>query len=451
MFQSFGARITRSYVLLALALILLVVGTSTVLAFLLYAATLNDGVNSATQRVTSRAAAFAGAHETIAQFAPKLVGEAGHGRIEIAVYGTDRRLIAGKTQAENAHRRAIGALATILGLHRATARIPGGVVVIRPDLDRFGGLLLRYWSIMLAVGALALVAAWLVGRRITRRAIGPLEDVSRALHVVAAGDFQPQPLRGRSGELRELTEAYNDVAHRLTAETAERQRTETQMRQFVADAGHELRTPLTVVMGYLDVLRDGVVSDPAGISRVYETMLDESRRMRNVIEKLILLARLERPLAIKHEIVDIAELARRAVKELSPFANNAIRLDAPAEAMVASDSNELYEAIKNIIDNALKYAPASDVEIVLATANGVASMRVSDDGPGMDEQDRAHAFDRFYRGDARTTAEGSGLGLAIAKRVIERSGGNISIESTPGTGTNVTLTLPLSQNGELPS
>ncbi len=346
MFTAFGARITRGYVLLALALILLVVGTSTVLAFLLYAATLNDGVHSAEQRVTSRAAAFAGAHEPIEQYASTLVNEVGHGRIDIAVYDTNHRLLAGKTQVDNADRRAIGLFAAILGLHRATARIPGGVAIIRPDLDRFGNLLLRYWSVMLGVGALALIAAWLIGRRITRRAIGPLEEVSRALHLVAAGDFQPQPLRGRGGELRELTEAYNDVAHRLTAETAERQRAETQMRQFVADAGHELRTPLTVVMGYLDVLQNGVVSEPAGVSRVYATMLDESRRMRNVIEKLILLARLERPLAVKREIVDVAALARRAVEELSPFASGTVRLDASEHAMVASDSNELYEAIK---------------------------------------------------------------------------------------------------------
>ncbi len=74
-----------------------------------------------------------------------------------------------------------------------------------------------------------------------------------------------------------------------------------------------------------------------------------------------------------------------------------------------------------------------------------ASLRVTDTGPGMDEQDRAHAFDRFYRGDARTIAEGSGLGLAIAKRVVERSSGSIALESTPGHGTTVTLTLPLAQ------
>ena len=77
----------------------------------------------------------------------------------------------------------------------------------------------------------------------------------------------------------------------------ERERNELQMRQFIADAGHELRTPLTIVMGYLEILQQGVVGDAAAVGDVYETMLTESRRMRAAIDKLILLARLERPAA----------------------------------------------------------------------------------------------------------------------------------------------------------
>ncbi|MGZ3576914.1 MAG: sensor histidine kinase, partial [Vulcanimicrobiaceae bacterium] len=173
-------------------------------------------------------------------------------------------------------------------------------------------------------------------------------------------------------------------------------------------------------------------------------MLDESRRMRTVIEKLILLARLERPAVSKTEPVDVAGLTQRAVDELAPFAENRLRLDVATHAVVESDPGELYEAVKNVIDNALKYAPGSSVSVTLARRDGNAELQVADDGPGMTEQDLTHAFDRFYRGEARTQAEGSGLGLAIAKRAVERSGGRVAIESAPGRGTRVIMTLPLS-------
>ncbi|MGZ3503014.1 MAG: sensor histidine kinase [Vulcanimicrobiaceae bacterium] len=442
MFRSFGARITRGYVLLAIALILLVTVVQSTVTFVLYASTLNEGINNATERVTARARAYSAQHETIAQFAPKLVQEVGHGRTDIAVFDANRHLLAGEDPQRH-HSRVAGVIATLLGVRPEIARIPGGAVLIMPDVDRLSRSLLQYWAIMPLVAVVAAFIAWLVGRRITHRAIGPLADVTQALHRIAGGEFRPQPLSG-GDELRDLTTAYNDVAHRLTAETAERERTQAQMRQFIADAGHELRTPLTVVMGYIDALKNGVVRDPDGIAHVYQTMLDESRRMRTVIEKLILLARLERPAVSKTEPVHVAGLTQRAVDELAPFAENRLRLDVATHAVVESDPGELYEAVKNVIDNALKYAPGSSVSVTLARRDGNAELQVADDGPGMTEQDLTHAFDRFYRGEARTQAEGSGLGLAIAKRAVERSGGRVAIESAPGRGTRVIMTLPLS-------
>ena len=134
-----------------------------------------------------------------------------------------------------------------------------------------------------------------MSRRITEGAIAPLVAVTNALNDIAAGNFVPQPVIEQNEQLRDLTTAYNSVAFTLRTATAEREHNELQMRQFIADAGHELRTPLTVIMGYLDALKSKVVRDPDGVSRVYETMSSESRRMKSVIERLIFLARLERP------------------------------------------------------------------------------------------------------------------------------------------------------------
>ncbi len=440
-FAPFARRLTRSYVLLAVALIAVVVATTSILAFLLYVGTLDEAVGNDAHRVQERAASYQRQGRPLRDYAAALAAESGGPRVNVRVYDDARQLLAGNRPA-GAPGRLGFAIAASLGLHAAVVGVAGGTVVVAPDLDGFFRLLERYLAIVLPVGILAVVAAWLVGRRITRQAIAPLEEVAAALRRIAAGDFSPAPLSAGETSLRDLTAAYNDVARRLTAATVERERNELQMRQFIADAGHELRTPLTIVMGYLEILQQGVVGDAAGVRHVYETMLAESRRMRAAIEKLILLARLERPASARAQPVDLAALIARVADGLAPLAGTQriVLHPSPTPCSVVADENELYEALKNVVENAVRYAPESPVAVDVS-CGGEARIVVRDSGPGMDPQDVEHAFDRFYRGGARS-GDGSGLGLAIAKRAIERAGGTIALESRSGEGTQVTITLP---------
>jgi two-component system, OmpR family, sensor kinase len=443
-FASFARRLTRSYVVLAVALILLVVLTTSILAFLLYVGTLNDSIAADAQRIEQRALAQERSHEPLEAYAQALAGEAGGARVALRVYDSQHRLLASSDRTNaTAGSRFTRTAAAIFGLRPAIVDVTGGSVVVAPDLDGFARLLERYLAVVLPIGALAVIAAWLVGRSITRRAVAPLREVASALGRIARGDFAPQPIPAGETSLRELTAAYNEVAHRLTVATVERERNELQMRQFIADAGHELRTPLTIVMGYLDILRQGVVTDPDGVTRTYETMLAESRRMRAAIQKLLLLARLERPAPPRTEPVDVAALTRRAVEALRPLAGSPrISIDAPSSpCIVKADESELYEAIGNVVENAVRYAPDSPIAVAVACDGGRVLVTVGDRGPGMNEDDAEHAFDRFYRGGERSS-EGTGLGLAIAKRAIERIGGTIAIESRLGWGTRVTISLP---------
>jgi signal transduction histidine kinase len=444
-FAPFAARLTRGYVVLAVALIVLVVVATSVLAFLLYVGALNESIGTYAQRITELATSYERRHEPLSAYAPELVSQIGGARVRVLVYDDAHRLL-----AQSARRTSLVAgrftrvAAAVLGLRPAVVTVSGGTVVIAPDLAGFARLLERYLTFVLPIGGLAVFGAWLIGRGITRRAITPLQDVSAALRRIAAGDFTPEPLLSSDGDLRELTAAYNDVAHRLTTATAERDRNESQMRQFIADAGHELRTPLTVVMGYLEVLQQGVVRDEDGVARIHETMLSESRRMRASIDKLILLARLERPAAPRTEPVDAATVVQRAADALEPLAGPnrfALNLE-PVPAFIEADESELYEAIKNVVENAVRYAPDSSVALDVASGDTRITVTVSDRGPGMAPQDLQHAFDRFYRGASHTNAEGSGLGLAIAKRAVERVGGTIAIESRTGEGTRVTMSFP---------
>jgi two-component system, OmpR family, sensor kinase len=445
-FAPFARRLTRGYVVLAVALIVLVVATTTVLAFLLYVGALNEAIGTYAQRATQRASAYERLHEPLSVYAPKLVNEIGGARVHVRAYDSAHRLLAQNVRRDNAGGRFTRAVATALGLHAAIVPVNGGTIVVAPDLEGFARLLERYLRYVVPIGALAVVAAWLIGRAISRRAIAPLQEVALALRRVAAGDFAPEPLPAGDSDLRDLTAAYNEVAHRLTTATAQRERNESQMRQFIADAGHELRTPLTIIMGYLEVLQQGVVTDPDGIARVHETMLAESRRMRVSIDKLILLARLERPAAPRAEQVDVAAAIRRAAEALGSLAGSGriMVTGATSPSIVAADDGELYEAIKNVVENAVRYAPESPIAVDVLDEGNRVKVVVSDRGPGMDAQDLEHAFDRFYRGSTRNISEGSGLGLAIAKRAVERIGGKIAIESQAGEGTRVIIDLPRS-------
>ncbi|MGH7738058.1 MAG: sensor histidine kinase [Candidatus Tyrphobacter sp.] len=429
-FSAFAGRITRGYALLACALIILVVLVSTILAFVLYAGTLDEAVTNASQRATAMAAHEHAAGASLSQTADAVVARFGRGRVTILVFDSSRHLVAGHPQTH------------LLGFRRRVARIAGGAIVAEPNLSRLLSLLLWYWSIVLPIGAIAVVVAWLVGRTLTRRALDPLENVTQALGRIAAGDFTPEPLPASGEELGVLTSAYNEVAYRLTAATTQHREDETRMRQFIADAGHELRTPLTVIMGYLDMLCRGAVRDDETRNKIHETMHGESHRMRAVIEKLLLLARLDRPFSAPLARLDASAVTRRVAAELAPLAGDRIAVDADPGAFVDADEPDLYEAVKNVIDNAVRYAPQSPVAVRVSRDDAGVTIEVRDEGDGIGPADIPFVFERFYRGKDRDAPQGSGLGLAIAKKAVERFGGTIAIRSARGEGTTATLRFP---------
>jgi len=141
--------------------------------------------------------------------------------------------------------------------------------------------------------------------------------------------------------------------------------------------------------------------------------------------------------------VDLAGLSREIAEKLE-LANGSARLvvQAPSQVVVRASSSELHEAISNLIENAYKYAPDSPIGVRVVADRERAIVEVSDKGPGLSVEDRAHVFDRFYRGANRGEAEGFGLGLAIAKRAVERASGEISVDSAPGSGCTFRISLP---------
>ncbi|MGB6062401.1 MAG: HAMP domain-containing sensor histidine kinase, partial [Candidatus Aquilonibacter sp.] len=172
------------------------------------------------------------------------------------------------------------------------------------------------------------------------------------------------------------------------------------------------------------------------------TMSIEKEHMRNLIDRLMRLARLDSETPPHAEAIDLAELLRNhcdAARRLDETREIDYSVDG-ADKIIA-DRAELGEALWNVVENALKYAPEAPIHLRAVRNNGHTMISVRDEGPGMTESERLHAFERFYRGDQRGELTGSGLGLAIAKRAVERAGGSIGIESAPARGTTVTIQL----------
>jgi signal transduction histidine kinase len=316
--RSFATRVVLAYVGAAVGLMFLIGSASTYFTFQLYARTSNDVVARVTKAVERRSVRYGAQHLPLARLATLLTADLDRPRVRIAVYDQEHKLV---SESAPLHEQTgmVGAIGSLMDFKRSQIPVPGGLVVVNANLDQLQDTLRAYWELMLPVGLVAVVLACAAGWAITRRALSPLRQISAAMHRFARGDFRPETIRSTGDdEIGELAHSYNGALHQVRSAFAERDRTEAEIRQFIADAGHELRTPLTVIMGYLDVLEDGAVDAPGIRERVFATLRQESRRMRVLIEKLIYLARLERGEAGNRELVDVSAVVARVAASLVP-------------------------------------------------------------------------------------------------------------------------------------
>jgi two-component system OmpR family sensor kinase len=325
----------------------------------------------------------------------------------------------------------------------ALTAVDGGYVAFAPSLPLLLVSLVPYWRVVLTIAVVAILLSWFIGRVFARQSLRPINDVTDSLRALADGDFTQRRFMAPGGdEIGTLTAAYNDAAASVSVAMAERRRTEERMRQFVADAGHELRTPLTVIGGYIDVLRRGAVEETSIARQILGTMAIEKEHMRTLIDRLMRLARLDSETPPRREEIDVVELLR-AVSEAGRRIDESRVIDYSVEGVetIVGDRTELGDALWNVVENALKYAPDAPIHLSAIRRDGHTEIAVHDEGRGMSESERLHAFERFYRGDQRGEITGSGLGLAIAKRAVERAGGTIGLESAPAHGTVVKIKL----------
>ena len=222
-------------------------------------------------------------------------------------------------------------------------------------------------------------------------------------------------------------------------------RDEARLRQYLSETGHGLRTPLAVMAASIDALRRTAPPANAAGHTLLDGLQHEVTRMSALVRDVLLLARLDVARRSSSEaVIDVdtmlADLAREA-RQVAPGLD--LQLDARSGARVRADAIALREAIRNLIDNACKHAPGAKLELGATRAGAQTMISVRDHGPGMDADDNALAFERYYRGASAQAVEGSGLGLPIAQAAVQAAGGRIEMISAPGAGTTLRLLLPV--------
>jgi len=304
------------------------------------------------------------------------------------------------------------------------------------------------------IAGLALVA--LGGQWLIRRNLAPLSRVAHTATqvsrlelnsgAVALAQRVPEADTDPRTEVGQVGLALNNMLDNVEGALKARHESETQVRQFVADASHELRTPLASIRGYAELSRREREPVPASVTHALTRVESEALRMQGLVEDLLLLARLDAGRPLDREPVDLSLLAMDAVSDAHAAApGHRWELNLPDEPLeVTGDQARLHQVIANLLANARTHTPAGTrIVTSLRRDDGWVRLAVSDDGPGVPEGLQESVFERFTRGDeARTRASGSsGLGLSIVDAVAKSHGGRVDLDSAPGQ-TTFTVSLP---------
>ena len=220
-------------------------------------------------------------------------------------------------------------------------------------------------------------------------------------------------------------------------------------RDFVANVSHELRTPLTAIRGYVEALSESDM--PAEERhRFLEIVARHTARMERLVMDLLRLARLDAGQETLDVVVcDVRSLLQGVMSDLSPMSEarrQRIQTSIAADATILNgDPAKLHDALRNLVANAITYSPElTTVRIDAARAGPRIEIAVSDEGPGIPEEDRSRVFERFYRVDKSRARDpgGTGLGLAIVKHLVELHLGSVRAENRPEGGARFTVSLP---------
>lgn len=317
------------------------------------------------------------------------------------------------------------------------------VLISISKLTDGGGVTTEYMR-RLVVTSAVLVAVFIVlgallGGFSSQYMIGPVRKITRRVNEISDENMSARldPVDTQD-ELMELTDQINAMLEKLQ-QAFERQ------ENFVSDASHELKTPLSVIAGYANLLRRWGKDDPKILDESVDAISRESENMKRIVDQLLWLAKLGN-FTLNYSVFNLYETVSDIVDGYKMVnAKHDISLSGDATVTLNADKNLITEAVRTLVDNAIKYTPPQTgvIKLKIERVGERVELSVADNGIGISPDDQAHIFERFYRCDkARGRESGSsGLGLTICKSIIEMMGGSIRVESELGKGSKFIIAL----------
>lgn len=374
------------------------------------------------------------------------------GTLDVALTAADRKRLAAIPADGRGHSVDLSTLDDYRVL--ASEGLDGDVLITGLPLEPVEAAVRRLELVAGIVLAAALTAVGVAGAFWVRWSLRPLSRVAATATRVselplASGEVALPPRAPESdprSEVGRVAGAFNRMLGHVEDALTKRHAGEERLRSFAADASHELRTPVASVRGHaeLALLHPGPV--PPEVTRALERIAAESTRMGAMVDDLLLLARLDAGRPLESRSVDLTRLVLDAVTDARVAGpGHRWSLDLPEDPVtVTGDEHRLQQVVTNLLANARLHTPGgTKVTVTLESDGGRTTVQVHDDGPGIPEDIQPGVFERFTRADRRTKAEtgGAGLGLSIVAAVVEAHGGDMAMESRPG---STTFTVRLS-------
>lgn len=316
----------------------------------------------------------------------------------------------------------------------------GVVVVCSTDMSvRYMQIdvMVRFFWVVWFVIMLTFIVSAILSKRIAK----PIREITVAARRIASGDFSQRVGSDNEGELKVLTDSFNQMSAAL-AEMDDNQ------SSFISDVSHELRTPMTIISGFVDGILDGTI--PESEHRKYlEIVLREVKRLSRLVNDLLEMSRLNSG-KIEYKMLpfDVNESVRRAVVA---FGQGLEEKDLEVEVnfekdpmSVMGNSDSIYRVITNLLDNAVKFTPEKGyIKIDVSASGGKTRVSIENSGKGLSEKELLHIWDRFYQTDKSRSSEkkGAGLGLYIVKNIMQAHNNEIFAESEEGKYTRFVFEL----------
>lgn len=352
------------------------------------------------------------------------------------------QLVEGKTVVHKGYHSRFGKqiLAVVVPLFRDD-RMVGAVflysslALLQEDIDEIQNLILFG-------GIIAIAAAICIGFFLSKKLSSPLIRMEKVAQQMTKGNYEVSLEERSKDEIGRLSTSLNQLSAALVKQ-------EKLRRDFVANVSHELRTPLSFLQGYSEILLDGV-DNPKESEEYLSIILEETKRLRRLVDDLLNLTRLDiEQQIVNRSPIDWAKVVQSVINNFKPIAEEkGIILSYKAAddlRPVCGNVNQLKQVLINLLDNAHRFTSSGgEIEVLLSLKSDHVTTQVRDTGKGIPEEELPMIWERFYKVDkSRAGRSGTGLGLAIVKDIIQDHGGQIKVESEEGKGSIFTFTLQI--------